>query len=85
MYKYVKKELELVRSEPARLGSSGHGILQKEYWSQLPFLSPGDLPDPRIEPWSPALQADSLPTELPGRSLTGKGRGESWTKTNWIS
>ena len=67
MYKYVKKELELVRSEPARLGSSGHGILQKEYWSQLPFLSPGDLPDPRIEPWSPALQADSLPSEPPGK------------------
>ena len=69
MYKYVKKELELVRSEPARLGSSGHGILQKEYWSRLPFLSPGDLPDPGIEPWSPALWAHSLLSEPLGKSL----------------
>ena len=38
-----------------------HGILQQEYWSGLPFLSPGNLPDPGIEPGSPALQADSLP------------------------
>ena len=44
--------------------SSVHGILQAEYWSGLPFPSPGDLPDPGIEPRSPALQADSLPTEL---------------------
>ena len=36
----------------------------KNYWSGLPFPSPGDLPNPGIEPWSPALQADSLPTEL---------------------
>ena len=45
-------------------GSSVHGILQQEYWSGLPFPSPGDLPDPGIEPGPPALQADSLPTEL---------------------
>ena len=37
------------------------------YWSGLPFPSPGDLPDPRIEPRSPALQADSLPSEPPGK------------------
>jgi len=47
-------------------GSSVHGILQQEYWSGLPFPSPGDLPDPEIKPRSPALQADSLPTELQG-------------------
>ena len=35
------------------------------YWSGLPFPSPEHLPDPGIEPWSPALQADSLPTEPP--------------------
>ena len=34
-----------------------------EYWNALPFPSPGDLPDPGIEPQSPALQADSLPSE----------------------
>ena len=42
------------------------GFSRQEYWSGLPFSSPGDLPDPGIEPWSPALQADSLPSEPPG-------------------
>ena len=37
------------------------------YWSGLPFPSPGDLPNPGIEPGSPALQADSLPIELEGK------------------
>ena len=37
---------------------------RQEYWSELPFPSPGDLPDPGIEPGSPALQADDLLTEL---------------------
>ena len=37
------------------------------YWSGLPFPSPGDLPNPGIEPGSPALQANSLPTELQGK------------------
>ena len=40
---------------------------KKEYWSGLPFPSPGDLPDPAVEPWSPALQADSLASEPPGQ------------------
>ena len=40
------------------------GFSRQEYWSGLPFPSPGDLPDPGIQPRSPALQADSLPTEL---------------------
>ena len=40
------------------------GFSRQEYWSELPFPSPGDLPNPGIEPGSPALQADSLPTEL---------------------
>ena len=38
---------------------------RQEYWSGLPFLSPGDLPNPEIEPGCPALQADSLPSEPP--------------------
>ena len=38
------------------------GFSRQEYWSGLSFPSPGDLPDPGIEPGSPALQADSLPT-----------------------
>ena len=41
------------------------GFSRQEYWSVLPFPSPGDLPNLGIKPWSPALQADSLPTELP--------------------
>ena len=43
------------------------GFFWQEYWSGLPFLSPGDLPDPGIEPRSPALQADSSPSESPGK------------------
>ena len=48
---------------------SVHGIKssRQEYWSGLPFPSPGDLPDSEIEPESPTLQADSLPSELPGK------------------
>ena len=40
-----------------------------EYWSGWPFLLAGDLPNPGIEPGSPALQADSLPTELSGKPM----------------
>ena len=43
------------------------GFSRQEYWSGLSFPSPEDLPDPGIEPVSPALQADSLPFELQGR------------------
>ena len=42
-------------------------FFRQGYWSELPFPSPGDLPNPGIEPRSPALQADSLPPELPGK------------------
>ena len=49
--------------------SSFHVIFQARYWSGLPFSSPGDHPDPGIEPGSPALQADILPSELPGKSF----------------
>ena len=45
------------------------GFPRQEYGSRLPFPSPGDLPHSRIDPGSPALQADSLPTELPGKPL----------------
>ena len=40
------------------------GFSRQEYWSGLPFPSPGDLPNPGIEPRSPALQADALPSKL---------------------
>ena len=45
-----------------------HGIFQAKILDGLPFPPPGDLPNPGIEPASPALQVDSLPTELPGMS-----------------
>ena len=44
------------------------GFSRQEYWSGLPFPSPGELPDPGTEPRSPALQADTLPTELHGNT-----------------
>ena len=44
---------------------------RQEHWSGLPFPSPEDLPDPGIEPGSPALQADTLTSEPPGKP---KGR-----------
>ena len=46
------------------------GFSRQEYWSGLPFPSPGDLPNPRIELRSPALQTDAaLPSEPPGMHL----------------
>ena len=42
------------------------GFSRQEYWSGLPFPSPGDLPDPGIEPRSPTLQADVLTSDPPG-------------------
>ena len=47
---------------PLSIGFSG-----QEDWSGLPFPSPGDLPDPGIEPRSPTLQADALNSEPPGK------------------
>ena len=47
-------------------GSSVRGLSQAEYWSRLPLPSPGDLPDPGIEPTSPALQEDSFPPSRQG-------------------
>ena len=49
------------------------GFSRQEYWSGLPFPSPGDLPDPGIKPRSPALQVDALSSEPP---LQGKGETE---------
>ena len=45
------------------------GFSRQESWSGLPFPPPGGLPDPGVEPGPPALQADSLPNELPGKPL----------------
>ena len=45
------------------------GFSRQEYWSGLPFPSPGDLPDPGIEPGSPALDVDTLTSEPPGKEV----------------
>ena len=52
--------------------SSVHGILQAIILEWVAVPSPGDLPDPGIEPRSPALQADSLPSEPPGKPFIVK-------------
>ena len=63
-----------VVSDSATPGSVTHqaplsmGFPRQGYWSGLPFPSPGDLSDLGIEPRSPALQADSLPSEPSGKS-----------------
>ena len=46
------------------------GFSRQEYWSGLPFPSPGDLPNPGIEPVSPTSEADALTSEPPGKSYS---------------
>ena len=53
----------------ARQAPLSMGFFGQEYWSGLPCLSPGDLPDPGIEPGSFTLEADSLPSEPPGKPI----------------
>ena len=53
----------------ARQASLSMGFSRQEYWSGLPLPSPGYLPNPRIEPGSPALQADALSSEPPGKPI----------------
>ena len=48
------------------------GFSRQEYWSGLPFPSPGDLPDPGIKPRSPTLEADALTSEPPAEELYKK-------------
>ena len=55
----------------ARQASLSKGFSRQEYWSGLPFPSPGDLPDPGNEPRSPTLQADALTSEPPGKPTKG--------------
>ena len=56
-------------------GSSVHEFSRQEYWSGKPFPSPGDLPDPGIEPRFPSLQADSLPSEPPDLHCSNLANG----------
>ena len=49
------------------------GFSRQEYWRELPFPPPGDVPDLGIKPRSPTLQADALPSEPPGKPNADKG------------
>ena len=51
-------------------------FFKQEYQAGLPFPPPGDLPDPGIEPWSPTLQTDYLPSEPPGKPQRKKSSKE---------
>ena len=60
------------------------GFSRQECWSGLPFPSPGDLPDPGIKPGSPTLQADTLPSEPPGKPAMWETWFNSWVgKIPW--
>ena len=67
---------------------------RQEYWSGLPFPSPGDLPEPGIKPGSLTLRADALTSEPPGKAMVFKvvmyrceslGHKEGWALKNWCS
>ena len=55
----IFKSSNLMNCSPP--GSSIHGIFRQEYWSGLPFPSPGDLPDPGIEPW---VQSEDMLSDI---------------------
>ena len=50
-------------------GSSAHGFFRQEFWNQLPFLPPGDLPNPGIELSFPALAGGHFTTMPPGKPI----------------
>jgi len=67
---------------------------RQEYWSGFPFPSPGDFPEPGIEPRSPALQADALTSDPPGKAMVfpvvmyrceSLDHKEGWALKNWCS
>ena len=72
----VSKSCSILRQprglQPAKL-LCPWGLSKQDYWSGLPFPSPGDLPDPVIKLGSPAWQADALPSQLPGKPKSLRG------------
>ena len=64
------------------------GFSRQEYWSGLPFPFPGDLPDPVVEPRSPAFQADTLPSDPPVKmkevGIRPKGMEEGYERRPWV-
>ena len=77
VHKFVERKVKVKSLSRVRLfvtpwtvayhASPSMGFSRQEYWSGLPFPSPGDLPNPGIKPGSPALQTDALPSKLPGK------------------
>ena len=71
----MKSEIEVTQSCPtlcnpmdcSHQAPLSMGLSRQEFWSELPFPSPGDLPNPGIKPGSPALHTDTLPSEPPGK------------------
>ena len=59
------------------------GFSRQEYWSGLPFPSPGDLPNPGIEPTSPTLQADALTSQPPGKPKVNSKRDNTGNHCQW--
>ena len=73
MYYFCEKRYKLIRYRTAACSPPlSMEFSKQEYWSELPFPSPGDLPDSGIEPRSSALKADSLPAELQGKPIRYK-------------
>ena len=69
-FNMIGATIEVAHQAPPSMGFS-----RQNYWSGLPFSSPGDLPNPGIEPRPPALWADALPSEPPGKPLSfGKSK-----------
>ena len=68
--------LDLAHQAPLSMG-----LFRQEYWSGLLFPSPGDIPDPGIKPRSPTLQADSLPSEPPGKGGCKHSNGYFYYKS----
>ena len=77
-YSPVKSESEVAQSCPTLCNPMEFS--RQEYWSGLPFPSPGALPDPEIEPRSPTLQADALPSEARSKSSQASPQADSITQ-----
>ena len=65
---------------PRTVAGQSMGFSRQEYWSGLPFPSPGGLPDPGIEPMSPSLAGRFLTTEAPGKPKTYYKTGWHWSR-----
>ena len=68
----------------ARQAPLSMGFCSQEYWSGLPFPSPGDLPDPGIKPGSPTLEANALTSEPPGKPAQSHRKHQFWWRRKGV-